>query len=175
MSPQPMTIRRANQNDAEALSRIGKSTFTETFAHLYAPADLQAFLDDSHSPEFYAELLGDETCAAWLAEDETGAAVGYCTCGPCGLPAPEMPEKSGELQRLYVEKTKQGSGLGRAFLDIAIGWLEDHFDHVYLGVYEENHRAQKLYEAYGFQKIGEYIFMVGAHPDQEWIMKRNAG
>lgn len=169
------TIRRAEVNDAEALSRIGKSTFIETFAHLYAPADLKTFLDDSHSPEFYAGLLADEASAAWLAEDENGAVVGYCTCGPCGLPAPEMPEKSGELQRLYVEKSQQGSGLGHAFLDIALGWLDDNFDHCYVGVYAENAGAQKLYKAYGFQKIAEYIFMVGAHPDQEWIMKRRAG
>jgi len=166
------SIRRAEETDAEALSRIGISTFTETFGHLYSSADLNAFLTESHSPEFYAAFLNDETCATWIAEGAQGEAAGYCTCGPCGLPAPEMPANAGELHRLYVQKTQQGSGLGRAFLDIAIDWLEAHFAALYVGVWAQNTGAQRLYRAYGFEKIAEYIFMVGEHPDPEWIMKR---
>lgn len=167
-------IRRAKLSDAETLSALGRSTFTDTFGHLYATADLNAFLRDSHSRAYYENVLSDEACAAWIAEDQTGAAVGYCTCGPCGLPAPEMPEKSGELHRLYVKKSQQGAGLGRRFLDVALGWLDDNFDHLYVGVWSENDGAQRLYESYGFQKIGDYFFMVGEHPDREWIMKRRA-
>lgn len=169
-----VTIRRADMSDAESLSALGQSTFTETFGDLYTPADLEAFLTTSHSVSYYAAFLKDEACAVWIAEDETGAAVGYCTCGPCGLPAPDMPEKSGELQRLYVKKSQQGSGLGRRFLDLAMAWLEARFDHLYVGVWSKNEGAQRLYKSYGFEKISEYIFMVGEHPDNEWIMKRRA-
>lgn len=167
-------IRPVELSNAETLSALGKSTFTDTFGHLYAPADLNAFLTASHSTEFYENFLEDDACAAWIAEDEYGAAVGYCTCGPCGLPAPEMPEKSGELHRLYVKKSQQGSGLGRRFLDIAIVWLEANFDYLYVGVWSENEGAQRLYKSYGFEKIADYVFMVGEHPDSEWIMKRRA-
>ena len=43
------TIRRATPADAEALARIGAVTFTETFAHLYPPEHLAAFLAEAHS------------------------------------------------------------------------------------------------------------------------------
>ncbi len=167
-------IRKANFNDADALSRIGVSTFTDTFGHLYASADLQAFLRAHHGPEYYASLLGDAACKVWVAEDQAGALVGYCSCGPCDLPAPQMPENAGELKRLYIEKSQQGSGLGRRFMDIALNHLEAEFDHLYVGVWSENSRAQQLYRSYCFEKIAEYIFMVGAHRDDEWIMKRKA-
>ena len=57
-------------------------------------------------------------------------------------------------------------------MDIAISWLDARFDHLYVGVYSENFRAQELYRRYGFEKVGEYRFMVGNHADLEWIMRR---
>jgi ribosomal protein S18 acetylase RimI-like enzyme len=59
-------------------------------------------------------------------------------------------------------------------MDIALSWLEERFDHLYVGVYSENFRAQELYRRYGFEKVGEYHFMVGDHADLEWIMRRSA-
>ena len=38
------TIRRAGVADAETLCALGAETFCETFAHLYPPADLEAYL-----------------------------------------------------------------------------------------------------------------------------------
>ena len=38
-------IRRATPSDAEALSTLARTCFTQTFEHLYDPADLEAFLD----------------------------------------------------------------------------------------------------------------------------------
>ncbi|HEX5380170.1 MAG TPA: GNAT family N-acetyltransferase, partial [Phenylobacterium sp.] len=43
-----LIIRRAKPADAEALAAIGATTFTETFAHLYDPEDLAAFLDEAY-------------------------------------------------------------------------------------------------------------------------------
>ena len=63
------TIRRATAADAGALTRIGRSTFIDTFGHLYAAEDLQAFLDESHAPEAYARLAADDRYALWLLED----------------------------------------------------------------------------------------------------------
>ena len=107
-----------------------------------------------------------------MAQARGGEVVGYCTVAPCTLPAPDMPARSGELCRLYLTGAAQGQGLGKAFMDIAISWLDARFDHLYVGVYSENFRAQELYRRYGFEKVGEYRFMVGNHADLEWIMRR---
>jgi len=169
-------FRRATSDDADALSRIGYATFTATFGHLYSAENLNAFLEKYHSKAFYAGLLEDPEMAVWIAESPTSegasAVVGYCTAGPCGLPAPDMPENSGELCRIYVDASARGSGLGTAMLTAALDWLEKRFDHLYVGVFSENFGAQKLYARHGFEKIAEYDFMVGDHADREWIMKR---
>lgn len=170
MSPQP-AIRRARPEDASALAVLGAATFSETFAHLYRREDLAAFLRDYHSVDYYARFLNDPDTIAWVAETGEDALAGYCTAAPCTLPAPDMPPRSGELCRLYVSESMQGAGLGKVFLLSALEWLKARFDHLYVGVYSENIRAQSLYQRYGFEKVAEYHFMVGSHPDLEWIMK----
>src|SRR3546814_16736158 len=77
-------IRRATIADAAALSRIGIDTFVDSFGHLYPPQDLQAFLDESHSPDAYARYLADARFAAWLLENdgrsETSRVGKECVC-----------------------------------------------------------------------------------------------
>ncbi|MEZ5921559.1 MAG: hypothetical protein R3C60_09445 [Parvularculaceae bacterium] len=65
-------IRAATAADAELLSRIGAETFTATFGHLYSAENLRKFLEKSHAIGVYRELLSDENCGVWIAEDEAG-------------------------------------------------------------------------------------------------------
>ncbi len=169
-----VVVRTATVDDAVALARIGQSTFKDTFAHLYAPEDLEEFLKYNHCAAYYDDFFDEKGSAAWVAEAPDGEVIGYCTVAPCSLPAPDMPANSGELCRLYLDQKAQGQGIGKAFLTLALDWLETHFDHVYVGVYSENFRAQELYRRYGFEKVAEYHFLVGKHPDLEWIMKRRS-
>lgn len=59
-------IRRATPADAEALSALSRTCFTQTFGHLYAPADLEAFLDDAYAPDVLRAELEDPNRATWL-------------------------------------------------------------------------------------------------------------
>ena len=106
------TIRRAVPADADVLSELGTSTFIETFGHLYSAADLQHFLDESHSPGAYAKTLANPDYALWIAERD-GHAVGYAQAGPCGLPHADVRAGDGELKRLYLRQSEQNGGVGQ--------------------------------------------------------------
>ncbi len=160
--------------EAQTLSTLGRETFSQTFGHLYKSEDLNIFLRDSHAPEKYRMVLSDPAYGVWVAREANGAAIGYAVAGPCDLPAPDMPDGSGELMRFYILEEFQGAGLGQRMLNIVLGWLEENFDHSYLSVYAENFGAQRLYERYGFEKVCKYSYMVGNHADPEYIMKRVA-
>ncbi|MEZ5891780.1 MAG: GNAT family N-acetyltransferase [Parvularculaceae bacterium] len=160
-------------SDVPALAGIGAETFIDTFGHIYAAEDLARFLAQKQSPAFYEAFLADAENAVWIGENDDGEVIGYCTAGPCSLPVEDMPPRSGELHRLYLRKSARGSGLGKAFMNIALEWLEGRFDELYVGVFSENVRAQKLYQHCGFEKVAEYHFMVGDHADLEWIMKKS--
>lgn len=166
------TIRRATPADAETLSRIGAETFSETFAHLYPPEDLAAFLPYAYGVERIRADLADPAKAMWVVE-VGGEIVGYALAGPCDLPHEAVTPACGELKRLYVLKAHQGGGTGSRLLAEALAWLEkDGPRPLWIGVWSENLGAQRLYGRMGFEKVGEYIFPVGGTQDREFILRR---
>ncbi|GAB3378589.1 GNAT family N-acetyltransferase [Lysobacter fragariae] len=170
-----MLIRRAVPTDAAVLAELGARTFIDAFGHLYSQADLQAFLDESHSAEAYAALLASPQYALWLAV-EGDEALGYALAGPCGLPHDDAKSTDGELKRLYMSASAQGSGIGAKLFEQTLEWLErDGPRTLWISVWSENHGAQRFYARYGFEKAGEYEFIVGQQRDHEFIFRRNPG
>ena len=164
-------FRRAGADDVPTLSRLGAETFTETFGHLYQPADLAAFLT-THGEDFWRQELGDPEFAVLIAEAESGEAVGYAKVGPPHLPF-EPRGVAVELRQFYLTEPYQGRGLA----DEMMQWVIDEAERrggndLYLSVFVDNHRARKFYERWGFVAEGRYAFMVGSHADEDIVMRR---
>jgi ribosomal protein S18 acetylase RimI-like enzyme len=158
-----------------ALSELAASTFTETFGHLYPPEDLQAFLLKSYAVDKLTAEVGDPRQFWRLAVDDDGRALAYLQCGPVGLPHDEAdPSAHGELKRIYVHSSAQGRGLGKQLLSVAMEWMEETYPAApqWIGVWSENVKAQTLYKAYGFERVGGYKFAVGQTLDDEFILRR---
>jgi ribosomal protein S18 acetylase RimI-like enzyme len=157
-----------------SLSQLAMETFSETFAHLYPPEDLAAFLEKSYAPAKLAAEAAD-TSQFWRIVYDGEDAVAYLQCGPVGLPHTEAdPARQGELKRIYVLGNQQGKGLGKMLMAIALGWLEETYGDApqWIGVWSQNHKAQALYLSQGFEKVGEYQFPVGQTLDDEFILRR---
>ncbi|HEX7115242.1 MAG TPA: GNAT family N-acetyltransferase [Steroidobacter sp.] len=168
-----ISIRRAAAADAATIARLGAATFTETFGHLYKPEDLQAFLSSSRSPERYQRMLGNPRMGLWLAVAGGTEPIGYAVAGPCKLPVEHLEADAGEVQELYVLAQYHGRRLGTTLLETALEWLKaQRFSALYVGVWSDNLGAQRLYGRYGFEKVGEYGFLVGDHIDREFILRR---
>jgi len=165
-------IRRAGPEDAAVLAGLGRDTFVEAFARLYPPEDLAAFLAEAYSTEALGRFLGKAEHGLWIA-DRDGRAIGYVQAGPCTLPHPEATPACGEVKRLYVRREAQGSGLGSRLLQISLDWLSAPGRRLWIGVWSQNHRAQKLYARHGFERVGAYQFPVGATLDDEFILSRH--
>jgi len=169
-------IRRARPDDCDMLAVLGEATFRETFvegfAIAYSADDLAQFVAQSYAPEVFAAKFADPTQALWLAfaGDEP---VGYANAGPCRLPHPDVQPHHGELYRLYLSQGQQGRGLGRGLMETALAWLmREYPGPLWLGVWSGNLKAQAFYAHYGFEKIGDYEFPVGATRDHEFILRR---
>ena len=168
-------IRRAEPADAEALRDLARETFTETFGHLYAPEDLALHLDNSYDVAVLIPILESPDHQILVAEHE-GRLIAWAHGGPCGLPHPEADETQGELKRLYVRQGLQASGLGSRLLERTLAFLGEHFGDrpQWVGVWEENPGAKRLYERQGFRQVGAYQFTVGDHRDEDLILRRPA-
>ena len=195
-------IRRATPADAEALSGLSRTCFTQAFGHLYAPSDLEAFLDEAYSPTVLRAELNDPERATWLLFDEpvdeagatlssgdhpgtpdpgdeapassvSQAPIGYVTACPAHLPHPDVAPGDGEVQRLYILQGHQGGGRGTVLLRTALDWLERGGPRtLWIGVWSENYGARRFYARHGFEIVGDYSFMVGDHADHELITRR---
>lgn len=89
-------IRRATPADAEALSTLSRTCFTQTFGHLYDPADLETFLDEAYAPDVLRAELEDPNRATWLLfEDEADEGFSRPDSSPADHPsAPEACDEA---------------------------------------------------------------------------------
>ena len=178
-------IRPATLADAPALAALKlatfRATFLEEFAIPYPPADLVLFEAESYGLAKVSAELADPTHKTWVVDSaiagmdgagEPGELAAYLHLGPCKLPHPDLGDGEREIYQLYLRRSAQGRGLGKALLDHALAWLGEAAP-VWIGVWSGNLRAQHLYAARGFHPVGEYKFKVGSWYDDEMIMRRN--
>ena len=164
-----MITRDATAADLPAIDRVFRQSFCDTFAHLYAPRDLAAFLG-KFTPDAWRQEYEDPRYRFRVAE-EGGQVVGYVKLGPSTLPV-ETAAPAIELRQLYVLKEHHGTGIAVALTDWALEQArEQGIEELYLTVYTDNHRAKRFYERYGFEAVGRYDFMVGDQADEDIIMR----
>lgn len=165
-----VTYRGATPADAAAIDRVFRASFCATFAHLYRPADLAAFLEQFTLDAWHAEI-GDSAYAFEVAE-RPSEIVGYAKLGPVKFPV-ETAGSAILLSQLYVAPDQVGSGIGKALMDRAIAEARRRgHDELFLTVFIDNQRARRFYDGYGFEPVGRYEFMVGSQADEDVIMRK---
>jgi ribosomal protein S18 acetylase RimI-like enzyme len=166
------TYRTPTAADLPALCEIGRVTFMQTFGHMYATADSDAFLDQVFGPKGMPVEFADPAYAFRIAEDD-GRMVAYCKVGPPYLPAPDDGRTKCELRQLYILEGWKGRGIAQTMMEWALAWAAaSGCQDMYLSVFSENIRAQRLYQRHGFTKVGEFDFMVGDQADHEFLYRK---
>lgn len=168
-------ISQATVTDCEAIAALAAKTFTDTFGHLYTQENLRSHLASQCSAAyFHASLKAGDTL---LMMRDGDTLIGYGKVGHVAVPVnPPPPTGAVEFHRVYIDASVQGKGYGKQLMlhmlslpQVAIAPI------IYLGVWEENVKAQSLYTQYGFTKVGRYLYHVGSQSDREIIMARVRG
>lgn len=163
--------RPATAQDMSALSELGRTSFVDAFGHLYSAQNLNHFLEETYSLPVIERELANPLRLFRIAE-QGGDMLGYCKLGlDVTLDHNPGGRRVMELKQLYLRGVQTGSGIGANLM----GWALDEakarrFDDIILSVWSQNHRAQRFYSRYGFEKIGDTIFMVGDHRDEEYLL-----
>ncbi|MFO7623801.1 MAG: GNAT family N-acetyltransferase [Anaerolineales bacterium] len=163
-------IRCAKMNDNELLAEVGRRLFATAFGAQNKPEDLAAYLAKSFSPQIQADELADPASVTLIAESE-GAFAGYARL-KVGQPVFAIPgQHPVELVRIYSEREYIGQGVGSALMQAC---LEEaarrEFDVIWLGVWEQNPRAIRFYERWGFVRAGTQIFKLGEDFQTDYVM-----
>ncbi|KAH0841871.1 acetyltransferase [Fonsecaea pedrosoi] len=179
------SIRPATIADAPAIARLGATVFATTFGFSIPTNDLKAYLTEAYSVEAIEE---DIRCATkhilvTCLEDQTAdndEASGQEIIGFAQLtegtsePCISDVESVVELQRLYVSTACHGHGVGKLLANQIEGVARRlGYRAMWLGVWEGNFRAQKVYEGLGFIKVGDHEFKMGKCIQIDWIMLKD--
>ncbi len=165
-------LKRCRPEDAASVSKLGRDTYSETFASLNSEATMAAYLDEAFAPErilmelqtmgsvFYFLLVG-------------GRMAGYLKLNE--PPAQSDVNEPGtlEIERIYVKKQMQGKGLGKAMADAAerIGRCRNAA-RIWLGVWEKNESAIGFYRRMGFTETGRHAFRMGNELQSDLVMTK---
>jgi diamine N-acetyltransferase len=80
--------------------------------------------------------------------------------------------KALEIERIYVLQTYQGKNVGQLLYTKAIEIAKQaSVDYVWLGVWEENHRALRFYQKNGFVPFDKHVFKLGDDEQTDILMK----
>ena len=173
-------VRPATLADAPRLSRLGAATFRETFEGENTPEDMARYLAESFTLEKQAAEIADPAAAVLVAEhartDGGAELVGYAHLVSGPAPAAVRGPAPMELKRLYVARAWHGRGVAQALMNAAIDAARTRgAETLWLGVWERNPRAVAFYRKYGFERVGEHTFQLGADAQTDWLFARPLG
>ena len=198
--PQPNEVvtQDAVAADAEAIAKIGAMTFTNSFGYSVPADHLQAYLMTTYTPVAISKELANEQNRFFVARLNSARGAGNSevigfihmklgTTEPC-VPS-DVP--TCELHRIYVSLDHLGRGIGQLMMARGLQWARDQLlgserlseatsvvkkgakgqkAGVWLGVWEENVKAERMYRRWGFERVGTHHFLTGDTKQTDWIM-----
>ena len=150
MSQLPVTIRRAQPNDAKAIGGLGAKLSYQHVAYdeerFVLPERVNATFE-----RFFIEQLSKSEVAIAVAELE-GDVVGYVFVRVEPESFVDLLGPSTWIHDIYVEESARGFGIGPALLAAAEASARElGSKSVMLTVSPKNERAREIFEEYGFR------------------------
>jgi ribosomal protein S18 acetylase RimI-like enzyme len=177
---EPVKLRHATPDDADALALVGAATFLEAYTWMIPGADIIAHCAKNHTADAYRAALAQPNTCITLAVTATGESpVGYAM-----LTDPDIrnfPVQPGdiELKRIYLFSRFRSRryapvldaaghpqldlSAGQALMNAAIADAQSmNCKRLLLGTNENNQRAVAFYRRNGFTEAGTRSFQVGS-------------
>jgi diamine N-acetyltransferase len=163
-------IRIASIRDLDVLCQIGTTTFVETYGHQNTPENLEKYLQEKFNKKQISDEIQTPNTIFLLVESENKT-IGYAKMR---VNLEENPdEKALEIERIYISKNHHGQKYGAILMqkcsDVA---LENHYESLWLGVWEHNPKAINFYQKWGFETFGTHIFQLGDDAQTDFLMKK---
>jgi len=132
---------------------------------------MQKYLDESFAVEkLTAELTTPDSEFYFASLDNH--VIGYLKVNS-GQAQTELKDPNGlELERIYVLKEFHGKRVGQILYNTALDIAKKiEADYLWLGVWEENHRALRFYRKNGFVEFDQHIFKLGDDEQTDIMMR----
>lgn len=159
--------------DINEFARLSIKTYRDTFAADNDPSELERYLSTTFTAPNLNQLLEDPNYHIWFLHHRSHVA-GYFTLRdhPCPYETVQSAHPI-EIHRFYIDGLYQGSGFGKQMMAFCLEQAKLlGADTVWLGVWEENQKAQQFYKKHGFNKVGQHDFWVGNDCQNDFLMQK---
>ena len=158
--------------DLDTLVDLSRKVFFDSFNHLNTPDNMKEYMDRAFNPEqLLSELKNPMSEFYFITVEDTVA--GYLKLNKDTAQSDIRDETSLEIERIYVDQTFQGKGLGAILMTKAVERAKDlNLQYIWLGVWEKNTDAKRFYERHGFVEFGNHEFKMGDDVQTDILMRR---
>lgn len=164
-------LRLVSVKEVAELKTLARTAFAQTFTEHNQPENVEKYLDESFTIEKLTEELNNKNSQFFFALVDN-IPVGFLKVN-VGDAQTELKDGEGmELQRIYVLQDYHGKSVGQVLFEKAKSLaIEGGYPYLWLGVWEENHRALNFYRKNGFLPFDKHIFKMGDEEQTDWMMK----
>jgi ribosomal protein S18 acetylase RimI-like enzyme len=173
----PPEVTPAAEADLPELADVAALTFPLACPPTVTPRDVAAFIAENLTVDRFREYVADDDRVVLIARD--GARMsGYAmlirgVVDDDGVQQAVPLRPAVELSKMYVVADGHGAGVSAALMTAALA-AACNLDAacVWLGVNQENQRAQRFYAKHGFTVSGVKTFRLGEHVENDYVMVR---
>ncbi len=173
-----MHIRPATPDDAALLHELAAVTFPLACPADTLPESIADFISTHLSERSFAEYLADPGRALFLGEID-GEPAGYTMVvfgepGDADAAASVTARPTAELSKCYALPGAHGTGLAAELVRASCDTARTRGARsVWLGVNQQNVRANRFYEKQGFVRVGTKHFLVGERYEDDFVLERS--
>jgi ribosomal protein S18 acetylase RimI-like enzyme len=179
MEPLTLAVHVATTDsiDAEELATVAAHTFPLACPPSTPPENIASFIDTNLSATRFAQYLADPQRAILTAQRD-GRIVGYAMLirgvdDDTDVQRAVEIRPAAELSKLYLLPDYHGAGVATALMERTLATTAEWGTRcVWLGVNQENQRAQRFYIKSGFKINGTRTFQVGTRRENDYVMVR---
>lgn len=171
MDMNSIAIKKIGVEQLVPLQEIGRTSFLHTFSTTDTEENMDIYLDHAFSAEkLTAELENPNSEFYFATQNEV--VIGYLKVNFGAAQTEIQDANSVEIERIYVLQVYHGKQVGQLLFEKAMAIAKQKkVDFIWLGVWEENHRALRFYTKNGFVAFDSHIFLMGDEAQTDIMMK----
>lgn len=167
-----IVLKRIDIKDVEPLQKIAKQTFSDTFSPHNTAENMEKYLNEGFTTEKLTTELQNPDSEFYFALLDNEV-IGYLKINSGDAQTELQDKNSLEIERIYVSKDFHGKKVGQILYDKALEIAQNkNLQYVWLGVWEENHRAVQFYKKNGFVEFDKHIFKFGDEEQTDLMMRK---
>lgn len=165
-------IKKLTIEDVVQLREVSIETYFDTFKEVNTLENLNKYFDEAYNIVQLTSEINDPNSEFYFVRVNKQVA-GYLKVNINDAQSEPRGKDAFEVERIYIRSVFHRQGLGRKLLTLAMELAKrKEKSIIWLGVWENNFKAQKFYESFGFQHVGEHKFYTGANEETDWILER---